>query len=102
LSLDPIETAHEPKAIIHASCDQAKAIMLDVSDSNASIARDIGADMGSANEAYRLYETAMLEFSSCCARFDWVAAEKARERAEHSHNSFLDHMAAAYKRIESL
>lgn len=65
------------------------------------LATHVGADLRGAHEAYRLYTAAMLEFSAACMRFDWTAADEARERAEGFHVSFLDHLSAAYKRMES-
>ena len=62
--------------------------------------QDVAADLRGAETAYRSYLAAMLEFQACCIRFDWQAADEIRQRVEALHDAFLEHIAAAYKRME--
>ncbi len=61
----------------------------------------MASDYKQASRAMELFSAALLDFQAACLRRDWKACEKSRGDAQAALDGYLDHLAAAHKRMES-
>jgi hypothetical protein len=62
---------------------------------------DMVEDFNRSRRAMEHFNAGLLEYQGACIRCDWDAAEKARQTVIGCIDSYLDNLAAAYKRTET-
>lgn len=67
----------------------------------SALDNDMQRSLSCAGTAQRLHDAAMMEFQAYCTARNWTAAEDARAKAIAHMESYLDHISAMHKRLES-